>query len=211
MAKQSEKTLSGTHYTLEGVAIECIHFTTAREDIKTQQGTLSDHFMSAAQVYIKAPKKGEEMQEDHPFLVACEKVESFMKSEAAGINQWDKIPAVWSQLKSNMKAAFNLGMDINAFDTESSMRKELNERRKAKKAETVSPEQKALEQAQEAVSELVEKGDTALSQRIFAIVEACRKATPDQLDDVIAVLDSATSDIKAILAVTAELPKAKQA
>ena len=54
--------LSGDHFTLEQVAHECIGFQTESEALKDKKGTLSDHFMDAAKMYItKKPKDGEEM------------------------------------------------------------------------------------------------------------------------------------------------------
>ena len=131
-----------------------------------KQGTISDHFMSAATIYITEAPTGEAMADDHPFLVACKAVEKFMKSEAAKVNQWDKIPPSWSQIKSNIKAAYKHGININDFDTESSMRAELNEKRKAEKEEGQNNDQ-----LEGALTDIGESISQEISQRIFAMVQ----------------------------------------
>jgi len=202
MAKKNTKSkakagsLSGDNFTLEQVAIECIHFETENEVVKQSKNTLSDHFLSAASIYIKdVNTTGEDMASDHPFLVACDAQEKISKSEQAGINQWDKIPRSWSQLKSNVKAAYNMGLDINSYTTESSMRKDLNEARKAAKEANKTPEELAAEQVESALDVLTESGNTALSQRLFAITEQCKNVTDSQADDILRILDEALENI----------------
>lgn len=204
-SKAKRGSLSGDHFTLKQVAEECIGFQTLSEDLKDKKGTLSDHFMDAAKVYIKKPKKGETMEEDHAFLVACAAQEKASKSESAGRFQWDKVPPSWSQMKSNLKAAFNMGIDINKYETESSLRKDLNEARKAQKEANKTPEEKAKEQLEGAVDDMVENGETTISQRIFAIIEACKSLTPEQVDDAAAVLASTLEDIKVLNALNTEV------
>lgn len=194
--KAKAGSLSGDHFTLEQVAQECIGFQTESEVLKDKKGTISDHFMDAAKMYItKKPKKGEEMAVDHAFLVACNAQETASKSESAGMYQWDKVPPAWSQMKSNIKAAFNMGLDINSYTSESAMRKDLNEARKAAKAENKSDEEKAQEQVEGALDDMVKSGNVLISQRVFAIVESCKDLTDAQVGDVEQILANALENI----------------
>lgn len=195
-SKAKAGSLSGDHFTLEQVAQECIGFQTDSEELKEKKGTLSDHFMDAAKMYIlRPPVEGEEMAEDHAFLVACSLQEKASKSDSAGLYQWDKVPASWSQMKSNIKQAYNMGLDINTFTSESAMRKELNTLRKEAKEQNKTPEQRAQEQVESALSEMVEGENTIISQRVFAIVEACKDLTPAQVGDVENILGATLENI----------------
>lgn len=194
--KSTPASLTGDKYTLAQVAEECINFQTENELLKERKGTISDHFMSAATLYIKEPRGDNgEMLKDHPFMVACESQEKISKSEAAGIHQWDKIPSQWSQMKSNIKAAYNMGLDITEFSTESSMRKDLNELRKADKESKKTPDEKAEGQVEGSLTEVVNDGNVVVSQRLFAIVEACKDLSPEQVTDAENILEDALESI----------------
>lgn len=205
-AKSSRTTkpasLTGDHYTLAQVAVEAIHFATEDEMLKTKKSTIADHFMSAATMYITEKPTGEEMPKDHPFLVACKEQETFSKSAAAGENQWDTIPRVWTQLKSNIKQAYNNGIDINDYDSENSVREELNKRRKEAK------EKGENNQESEALTDLAETASQPLSQRVFAIAQMCKDLTEAQEQDVLRILDDAIENITVMKELTSELQAA---
>jgi len=198
----SKASITGDHFTLEQVAAECIGLQTEQEMLSAKKGTISDHFMDAAKMYITdKPKNGEKMEKDHPFLVACKDQEALSKSSASGVNQWDTIPPNWSQMKSNIKQAYNKGIDINVFDTESKMRDTLNEVRKAEreaKVEEVSQVEQALDDATEGLS-------PELSQRIFAIVQVCKDMSSAQQDDALRTLDGALETIMVMKELVTEL------
>lgn len=65
------------------------------------------------------------------FLDACKLEESFIRSTEARRNKVDKLPRSFTQPKSNIKAALNLGLSLANFNTESSLRKEVQALRKA--------------------------------------------------------------------------------
>lgn len=195
--KTGAASLTGEHFTLEQVALECIRFETVSEDLKEEKATLSDHFLSAAKLYIKKPKEGEEMLEDHPFLAACKAQEKLSK-ESKGMDAWDTVPRSWTQLKSNMKQSFNIGLDVNKYKTEGALRTDLNKARKDKKEADKTPEQKAVEQVTESLGSIVETGETVIQQRIFAIIEACKNLSEAQADDVAAVLETTLADINVL-------------
>jgi len=66
------------------------------------------------------------------FLAECDTLEATHKAS----NKKDTtVPRVWTQAKSNLKAAIKLNIDLTGHGTESSMRKALNDKRKANKAE----------------------------------------------------------------------------
>jgi len=63
--------ITGDHFTLDQVAAECIGFQTEHDELQEKKGSIADHFMNAATIYITDKPNGEPMAKDHPFLVAC--------------------------------------------------------------------------------------------------------------------------------------------
>jgi hypothetical protein len=183
--------ITGDHFTLEQVAAECIGLQTEQEMLSAKKGTISDHFMDAAKMYITDKPDGQPMAKDHPFMQACIDQEALSKSSAAGVNQWDKTPANWSQMKSNIKQAYNKGIDINGFETESKMRATLNEVRKAERAAKVDE----VDQVEQALTDATEGLSPELSQRIFAIVQICKDMDEKQQDDALRILDDSLENI----------------
>lgn len=198
--KSDKQSLTGDHYTLRQVAVECINFQTENEMLQAKKGSIADHFMNAATMYITEKPNGEPMAKDHPFLVACKMEEEFAKSKDAGVNQWDKIPPNWSQMKSNIKAAYNMGLDITSYKDEFSMRKDLNEARKVKKGEVVE----AVDQVDTALQDAVEQANPEISLRLFAIVNQCKKLTEAQNDEVVRILDQSLEAIITMKEIAAE-------
>lgn len=195
--KAVKESLSGEHYTLEQVAGECIGFQTEHEELQAKKGSIADHFMNASMMYITEKPNGEPMAKDHPFLVACKAQEELSKSPASGAKQWDKIPASWSQMKSNIKAAYNMGLDINSYKDEFSMRKDLNAARKEAKEEAVDQVEQGLEDA-------VQGGNPEMNLRLHAIVNACKGLTDAQNDEVLRVLDQALESIVVLTYIAGE-------
>lgn len=68
-------------------------------------------------------------QDVDKFIALCTEAEAQYK---ASKRKGSKviIPKQWTQAKSNIKGALNAGLDLKEFDTESAMRKALNELRK---------------------------------------------------------------------------------
>jgi len=196
----SKKSITGDHNTLAQVADMCAGFQTESEMFAVKKASIADCFMSAAQIYITDKPDGEPMPKDHAFLMACKAQEDFSKSTEAGLNQWDKIPANWSQMKSNIKAAYNKGIDINDFEYESKMREELNNIRKEEKGEKV-------DQVEDSLSDVTESASPELAQRLFAINNLCKDMTPAQTDDVIRILDEAIQSIAIMKELVAETQK----
>lgn len=192
--------LSGDSFTLAQVAVECVHFQTDSEALSEKKGTLSDHFMSAAKMYIKDKPVGE-MAVDHPFLVACKAQEMASKSKEAGINQWDKVPAAWSQMKSNIKASYNMGIDINEYEQERPLRDELNKQRKAKKDAEATKEG---EQVDEALQDAVNTVSPEVALRLFAIVNQCKDMTDAQERDIVRILDESLENIVTMKEIAAQ-------
>jgi len=190
--------ITGDHFTLAQVAIECSHFQTEMEAVNEKKGSISDHFMNAATMYITEAPQGE-MQKDHPFLVACKAQEELSKSNEAGVNKWDKIPSSWSQMKSNIKAAYNRGIDINSFETESMMRAELNSQRKAEKDEL-----QANTQVDEALTDVAESLSPEISLRLFAFVNACKDLTEAQELDAVRILDESLENLITMKEISAQ-------
>lgn len=74
------------------------------------------------------------------FLDECAELETAHKNS----KRKDKtIPRCWTQAKSNIKAAHKLGLDVSNYSSEGSMRKAVNEKRKALKESQAKTQQQA--------------------------------------------------------------------
>lgn len=186
-ATTKKASITGDHFTLAQVAPMCIGFQTEYEMLNAKKASIADCFMDAAKIYITDKPKGK-MENDHPFLLACKSQEEFSKSGEAKANQWDKIPANWSQMKSNIKAAYNKGIDVNDYKTEASLREDLNKIRKAEKGEKV-------DQVEDSLTDATEGASPELTQRLFAINNLCKGLSEAQTDDAIRSLDEAIQAI----------------
>ena len=129
----------------------------AQSDIdgaKNAAGAVSQHLLDLAKLTVAKvlqgvkPKDMEEAKKKaiKAFIDKCEGTERVAKSD--GI--YTVLPRCWSQAKSNIKAAMTKGVDILKYDTEASMRKTLNEVRKAEKA---TPEGENTPEDNEALAE----------------------------------------------------------
>lgn len=107
-------------------------------------------------VFNAATAKEDEKEPSTAFEAACKLAENYIKSDSAGRQKTSTLPRCWTQAKSNIKAALNFGIDLSAYNTESSLRKEVNKARKAAKSvdnveeavKTVTKELNKLPEAQ---------------------------------------------------------------
>jgi len=65
------------------------------------------------------------------FLAFAKRAEKHIKAEREAASLPTKIPACWSQAKSNIKQGWSGGLDPRQFESESKFRQELNAKRKA--------------------------------------------------------------------------------
>lgn len=109
-------------------AIEAIHklqtlVDNAMEKVKERKEEISGQLFQLAK----------ECNTVDEFDQRCAYAEGVFKSKH---KKGTKIPKHWTQVKSNIKAAMRKDIDLNDHETESSMRKALNEARKAERAES---------------------------------------------------------------------------
>jgi hypothetical protein len=123
--------------TLRAVAVEAAIADVMKESGKAYGVSTSEHLLKLAQTFEHADT----------FLAACEVEENFLTSDAGkemvqaafkrehliGAEFKGTVPKTWSQAKSNIKQAWKAGIDPKSHETESALRKELNEKRKAAK------------------------------------------------------------------------------
>jgi hypothetical protein len=123
-------------FTLRNVAVEAA-IADVQKDYAKESGTMvSQHIMTIAKTFPNVDG----------FLAACSIEEDFLKSPAGmqtvldafrkeGIKEQfsGNCPRAWSQAKSNIKKAWQLGINPSDHETESSMRAELNKKRNEKK------------------------------------------------------------------------------
>lgn len=132
--------MSENKLTLRNVAVEAAIADVLKEQGKGYGTACSEHLLKLAQTF----------EQPDTFLAACEVEENFLTSDAGkqmvqeafkrehliGAEFTGKVPKTWSQAKSNIKQAWRAGIDPKAHSTESALRKELNEKRKAAKPES---------------------------------------------------------------------------
>lgn len=144
MKKQTQKTENTM--TFQQVMIDAIKAEQVVETGKAKKSIVSQELMELAAQFVTgkkfnvgaAPNGLKEFRSEVPsgFLGACYEAEQWAKSDAAGVNKVEKIPTCWSTAKSNIKAAFvDFGLLVTDYDTESALRKDLNEKRKARASE----------------------------------------------------------------------------
>ena len=171
----------------------------AQAEMDSIRGSVSDHLLTVAKTI-----KGIE-----PFLEKCKLAEEFIRSGKAKANQLgekDSLPRCWTQAKSNIKKALEAGINIKQYDTESALRKKLNDVRKGvKKAQDSaiaidSEESGAFEDA--ALQDEVKK----LMVLIHQVAEA------GGINEAIEAVHKAGEDVSAILAILVpEAPVKKEA
>ena len=90
------------------------------------------------------------------FDAACKEQETFIRSKEAKGMRVDKLPRYWTNPKSQIKAALNLGIDLAKFETESKLRKQVAlERAKLKGGDALGEAIKTLKSNCENTSEAV--------------------------------------------------------
>lgn len=88
------------------------------------------------------------------FDMACKEQETFIRSKDAKSLRVDKLPRFWTNPKSQIKAALNLGIDLALYETESKLRKAVAaERAKLKGGDLLGDLIKQLHKECENVSE----------------------------------------------------------
>lgn len=180
---------------LRDVAREAIHAQTDKDQAKESASSVADHFLICAKHY------GLDYE---AFLAACKAEEQFMKSPEAKADQWDKIPDVWKQTKSNIKRAMEAGIDPNNYDTMRKYRDALNEHRKENaKDET----QKAAEQTSESLQSM----DTGLAQVVAAIAATVEKTPENKVDEAKAQLEQVLENLRVLNELVPAKPKRKKA
>lgn len=143
MTKQANKV--DNSLTFQNAMIDAIKAEQVVETGKAKKSIVSQELMDLAEQFVngekfiigQAPNGLQEFRSETPtgFLGACYEAEQWAKSDAAGKNKVEKIPTCWSTAKSNIKAAWvDFGMLVTDYDSESALRKELNEQRKERNA-----------------------------------------------------------------------------
>lgn len=142
MAKQNQQTETSTLLTMRDVMLEAVAAQAMLDDGKDSQKAVSQHLMVSARRYIDGATNKLDVE---MFLTACKQEENYIKSDAAGANKVDRIPRCWTQAKSNIKAAAEFDISPADHKTEASMRKALNEARKAAKDDAIAQEAAGIE------------------------------------------------------------------
>ena len=124
--------------TFHDVMLEAITQQADIEEAKSAGAAVSNHLLVLARtcsiVGTSPTGKKEYKGEPTGFLGDCFVEETWAKSTEAGVHMTDTIPRCWTQAKTNIKAAMLLGLDLNDFETESSLRKAVQEARELMKA-----------------------------------------------------------------------------
>ena len=133
------------------------------------------------------------------FDLACAEQEKFIRSREAKSYRVDKLPRYWTNPKSQIKSALNLGIDLTKYQTESKLRKAVAEARAALKGGDVLGDMiKHLKKECENVSE--EIFSEAIKQaRAYITAQALLKGV--KLDKKAAnTIDPVTAEIKQLMA-----------
>ena len=99
-------------------------------------GSISNKLLVLAVAFQEAKTIGKVSKDDSAgegFVLACKGHEDFIRSSDAKRSQVDKLPRCWTQAKSNIKAAINLGLDLTKYSSESALRKDVAKARAAAK------------------------------------------------------------------------------
>jgi len=188
--------MGNTKLTLRDVIIEAIHaqtdIDTANELVQESTSSVSNHLLVVAKNFHDAGK----------FIEACKVQEDFIKSKEAGKNQADKLPRCWTNAKSNIKRALELGFDLSEYKTESELRKAVTEKRQKESEGDSKPviDPKLLNSDDEG-------NDPRLIQYVNALMKKLAEVTGDGVDEAIEVIDNTINEIdRIILALVPEEP-----
>lgn len=119
---------------MRDVMLEAVEAQSTSDDAKEAKGAVSQHLMINAKRFVDGKTRKLDVE---LFLTACKQEEIYIKSDSAGSNKVDRIPACWQQAKSNIKQAAEFGLSPGDYKTESAMRKDLNQCRKDAKEQAL--------------------------------------------------------------------------
>ena len=119
-----------------------------QRQIDKAEGSTSNRLLIVARQYQRKDEVGKEEEANaERFLKVVTDHEKWLKSEEAGRQKCKTIPRAFSQAKSNIKAALCFGLDLNKYETESALRKDVNKIRKGKSANPIDSGFAALKKA----------------------------------------------------------------
>lgn len=184
-------------WTIRSVILEACESMEALESLKDQiqilRGSVADHLLQVAKGIPACKDKDKELADT--FLLACKVQEDWFKSDDAGQAKLDTIPRVFINIKSVIKAGYNLGLKMGDFETYNQLREKVTELRQ-KKAETNND---AIDD--DSVIEAAEI-DPRLGQSVNALLQTVLSVDDkdDKLvEDIIKQLNDTTMKIKGIL------------
>lgn len=167
-----------------------------RELIKSLASSVSNHLLMVAHSIPPCNEEGKD--KSALFIAACEIEEAYIKSDDAGIHKVDKLPRCYINPKSVIKSAYDLGINLKDYQTESELRKKVAELRKAKKE---SEEDKEDSDTINLMDEDVIEIDPRLSQSVAAFLNTIKdlKGHGDKVDSIIEVINQANTRAKEVL------------
>lgn len=150
-------------------------------------GSISNRLLVVAKTYqekdmIMSDPNGERVEKRaDKFKAATTLEEKWIRSKEAGELQRDTLPKCWTQSKSNIKAAIELGIDLRPFNSESALRKEVVRVRGLKSASPLDAElsefKKAIQGLHSAKAlEIVKQANAAIFLALEAIRASEKKA-----------------------------------
>lgn len=121
---------------------------------------------------IKAKPDGERVEANSlKFVTATKGEEAFIKSKEAGDLQRASLPRCWTQAKSNIKAAIELGIDLAKYTSEAALRKEVIRVRGLKSA---NPIDQAVSEFKKMLKAVTEDEALAVLKQATAAIAAQR-------------------------------------
>lgn len=150
--QQAKETVAKTVQTFQDVIKDAVKL---ERHIEKKGGSISNTLLQLARPWQAKDTIGKPSVENSgKFLTACKVAEDYIKSDSARSLKVEKLPRCWTQAKSNIKAAIEFGIDLGQYNTESALRKAVNEARKAAKGiDKVALELKAFDKTIKALPE----------------------------------------------------------
>ena len=194
--------------TMRDVILEASQATQGIEDhkkgIQNLTSSVSNHLLTCAKGIGSSDVEGED--KSSLFMAACTVQESFIKSDEAGKDKLDKLPRCWINPKSNIKAAIDLGVDLDKYLTESDLRKDLTKLRQAQEvlegeeSETVDPMPQAIVDSENHVF-------TSRVNALLAELAIASKLDDDVIDTVVDELENTIETIKILIHLVPQKPE----
>lgn len=133
------------------------------------------------------------------FDLACKEQETFIRSREAKSMRVDNLPKYWSNPKSQIKSALNLGIDLALYQTESKLRKAVAaERAKLKGGDALGDMIKALKKECENVSEEI-FSEAIKTARAYITAQVLLKGVKVDVKAANAPIDDVTAEIKQLM------------